>query len=148
MRLGFGEQYLLVTRGECEQGGDLQMGGGHRAESEVVHVDSMNGAEAGQVCRADVLQARQRRGQDDPARRSQGQGHAPSSPVLPLVRSQGVHPGVGGLPGGSFRSKGAVKGAVGRAVEEIGSSPVHLAAFLKPLLAVHWLPSASGLDLV
>ena len=32
MRLGFGEQHLLVTRGECEQGGDLRTGGGHGAE--------------------------------------------------------------------------------------------------------------------
>ena len=86
------------------------MGGGRGAESEVVRVDSMNGAKAGQVCRADVLWAGQQRGQDDLARRSQGQGHAPSSPVLPLVRSPRHSPWGGRAARGLLQVKGSSKG--------------------------------------
>lgn len=111
VRLGFGEQHLLVTRGECEQGGNLWTGGGHGAESEVVCVDSTNSAEAGPVCRADVLRLGQGRGQDDPARRSQGRGHPSSSPVLPLVRSPGRSPWGGRAARGLLQVKGSSKGS-------------------------------------
>ena len=112
--------------------------------SEVVCMDSTNSAEAGRVCRADILRLGQGRGQDDPARRSQGRGHPPSSPVLPLVRSPRCSPWGGRAARGLLQVKGSSKGSSREDVGEIGNNPVHLAAFPKPLLCGALTPLHPG----
>ena len=62
---------------------------------------------------------------------------------------QDVHPGVGGLPGGSFRSKGAVKGAVVKMLGKLGTTLSISQPSPNPLFVVHWpLCIRAGLGLI